>query len=92
MALISVVGVAFHWSYTADKAANMVGGLVAYLMFLGLLYLALLSLSICAARYLRVRYVGLNAIFIMLGLFIAYIPGIMILIHVFFAPVSSLGG
>lgn len=70
-ALISAVAVAFYLRYAADKTASMAGGLVACPMFPGLLYLVLLSLSICAAKYFQVRYVGLNAIFITAGVFLA---------------------
>lgn len=87
IALISAVAVAFHLRYTADKAANMAGGLVAHLMFPGLLYLLLLSLSICAAKYFRVRYMGLNAISIAAGFFGAYAPFILILMRVRLAPI-----
>lgn len=87
IAIISAICIAFHWRYTADKAADMVGALIAYLMSPGLLYMLLLCFSIYAAKYLRIKYVGLNAALITIGLFIAYIPGIMILMHVFFVPI-----
>lgn len=87
IALITTVVVVLHWKYTADAAANAVGGLVAYIMFPGLLYFALLPLSVYTARYFGARYVGLDAIFITIGFFVVYVPGIVILLHVFYLPV-----